>query len=510
MTSTMLRGLVVPSLAMLMACAGASEPLGTDGSDGAVGTTTQALAGDALHDGTWGGNNEGADIALTNIDADPRPDLIFLRVDAPSGGNTVNYRVGYNVDATTHEPTSYGPPMGVPGTIGDHTSGAGVTTGDINGNGVPDLLFVYVDNPSGQDAIWYRIGWDLSANGTVSSWAPARRYLGGFSGDNTAGAGCALRDLDGNGVLDLVVGTVDDPSGENKITLSVGWNLNTAGYNDALHIFFSSIPIIRGGTVFEKRGWVGSRTADMGLSLADTDGNGKLDVIVSWVDAPSPGQDQNYAQVGYDVAPSGSVIAWGPPRKHPTAAGETTDGSGNVVYDFDGDGKADVMSFFLDHGAAGDDANIAVAFDLFDARRQRVRVHGKCLTAPSSGSNVSWVGCWNTGEAYQWIVATNDWGNLNLIHKATGKCAGMDADNGDDFGATLTLQDCGYTTATQSFSLITVQDPNYPLTDYTLLKLHNYDVCVYDQYDSSGRFTQAGCNSNINVQAHERVAFLAP
>ena len=51
--------------------------------------------------------------------------------------------------------------------------GAGVAIADISGNGQPDLLVFRVDAvPDGQNAGYYRIGWDIDAAGRVTGWSP--------------------------------------------------------------------------------------------------------------------------------------------------------------------------------------------------------------------------------------------------------------------------------------------------------------------------------------------------
>jgi hypothetical protein len=62
-----------------------------------------------------------------------------------------------------------------------------------------------------------RLGWDLNSTGVASSWSGMRTFPGGFRRDHTVGADRALRDIDGNGTLDPLVATVDDPSEDNVV-----------------------------------------------------------------------------------------------------------------------------------------------------------------------------------------------------------------------------------------------------------------------------------------------------
>src|SRR3954469_15205946 len=54
-------------------------------------------------------------------------------------------------------------PRTVPGWIGDETRGAGITTVDLDGDGVRELVVFHVDDASGGNRAYYRIGWRLGA-----------------------------------------------------------------------------------------------------------------------------------------------------------------------------------------------------------------------------------------------------------------------------------------------------------------------------------------------------------
>jgi hypothetical protein len=48
----------------------------------------------------------------------------------------------------------------VPDWFGAEDQGAGIALGDINGNGKPDLVVFHLDNPGGENHGDYRIGYD--------------------------------------------------------------------------------------------------------------------------------------------------------------------------------------------------------------------------------------------------------------------------------------------------------------------------------------------------------------
>jgi hypothetical protein len=76
------------------------------------------------------------------------------------------------------------------------------------------LVVFHVDNPEEENHGYYRIGWDLDTNGNVTGWSPIIAVPGWF-GEETASAGIATGDINGNGRSDLVVFHVDNPEGEN-------------------------------------------------------------------------------------------------------------------------------------------------------------------------------------------------------------------------------------------------------------------------------------------------------
>ena len=41
---------------------------------------------------------------------------------------------------------------------------------DVNGNGRPEIFFGWIDDPDDINQGYYRVGWDLDANGNVASW----------------------------------------------------------------------------------------------------------------------------------------------------------------------------------------------------------------------------------------------------------------------------------------------------------------------------------------------------
>ena len=179
--------------------------------------------------GWFGAEDQGADVALADISANGVADLVVLHVDNPGGENHGYYRIGWNLDANGNPTGGWSSVFAIPGWFGAEDQGAGLAIADINGNGRPDLVVFHVDNPGGENHGYYRIGWNLDTAGNVTGgWSPIRQVPGWF-GSEDQGAGIAIADISGNGRPDLVVFHIDNPGGENHGYYRIGWNLDAAG-----------------------------------------------------------------------------------------------------------------------------------------------------------------------------------------------------------------------------------------------------------------------------------------
>jgi hypothetical protein len=303
--------------------------------------------------GWFGAEDQGADIAVTDINGNGRPDLVVLHVDNPGGENHGYYRIGCDLDAYGNVTAGWTDVKPVPGWFGAEDQGAGIATADINGNGRPDLVIFHVDNPAGDNHGYYRVGWNLDAGGNVTGgWSPVLAVPGWFGWENQ-GAGIAIADISRNGRPDLVVFHLDNPGGDNHGYYRIGWNLDAAGN-------------VTGGwsPVMAIPGWFGWENQGAGIAIADIDRNGSLDLLVFHVDNPG-GENHGYYRIGKSLNTAGVVTGgWDAITAVPGWFGAEDQGAGVALTDIDGNGLSDLIVFHVDNPGGENHGYYRVITDL--------------------------------------------------------------------------------------------------------------------------------------------------
>ncbi|TYP90789.1 galactose oxidase-like domain-containing protein [Blastococcus xanthinilyticus] len=223
-------------------------------------------------------------------------------------------------------------------------AGAGVAVADLDGSGVPDLVVLTVDAPAGLNAGFYRVGRGLVDNTVTGGWGPWQQVPDWFS-ESTADVGVAVADVDGDGQPDLVVLMVDAPPGPNAGWYRIGHRLGADGTVTGGWDPWVQVP---GWDVWESQG------AD--VAVADIGGDGSLDLVLIMVDAPE-GPNIGYYRVGRGLAADGAVDAWGPWIAIPEWNVWENQGAGLAVTDLDGDGRPELVVFSVDN-PAGNNAGL--------------------------------------------------------------------------------------------------------------------------------------------------------
>lgn len=173
--------------------------------------------------------NQGAGVALADLSGGGLRDLVVMMVDSPPGQNRGFYRVGKGIAADGTAAGGWTGWMEVPDWFSFENQGAGVAVTDLDGDGRPELIVFMIDNPEGKNQGYYRIGRRLDADGVVTGgwgdWIPIPNW---FSFENQYG-GVAVADLDGDGRPELIVFMIDNPAGGNRGIYSIGRHLDAGG-----------------------------------------------------------------------------------------------------------------------------------------------------------------------------------------------------------------------------------------------------------------------------------------
>jgi hypothetical protein len=302
--------------------------------------------------GWFGSENQDGDVALFDISANGRPDLVVLHIDNPSGENRGYYRIGWNVDRAGNVTGGWTNPIAIPGWWGHENQGAGITVADVNGNGQPDLIVFHIDNPGGENRGYYRIGWNVDRAGNVTGGWSNPIPIPGWWGHENQGGGIAAADINGDGRLELIVFHIDNPGGENRGYYRVGWALDASGTAAGGWGGPVAIP-----------GWFGADNQGGGIALAAVSGDFQLDMIVYHIDNPS-GDNIAYYRIGRDLQRNGLFASWSEVRQVSGWIGHESQGGGIAAGDIDGDGDPELFSLHIDNPGGENRGYYRVSFNI--------------------------------------------------------------------------------------------------------------------------------------------------
>jgi hypothetical protein len=233
--------------------------------------------------------NQGAGSAVADLNGDGRPELIVFQIDSPVGQNQGYYRVGWSLDEAGNVTGGWSPWIAVPDWFSWENQGAGIAVADLDNNGRPELIVFQVDSPAALNVGYYRVGWNLGVDGSVSGGWSAWMRVDWFSWENH-GSGIAVADLDGNGRPELIVFQIDNPLDANQALYQIGWNLDTEGR--IIDGWSPWVPV---------PDWFSQENQGGGIAFADLDGDGRPELVVVLVDHPPAGNRGFYRVLDLEI-----------------------------------------------------------------------------------------------------------------------------------------------------------------------------------------------------------------
>lgn len=274
--------------------------------------------------------NQGAGVAIGDIDKNGRPDMILMGIDNPKGKNNFWYKVLYDIDENGY----YSKESSILSISAEgwENSGGDIALCDLNNNGILDMVLLCTDKPTtaGRAYRWYYVAYDLKPDGHYNSLSSLNTQLElGFFYD---GAGIDICDINKNGTPDLLMMVYDAPEGENSFRYQIAFDLQSNGN------YLSLSP------VYEVPG-LGHDGDGAGVAVGDIDNNGTLDILFMALDAPS-GKDKFVYEILPDIDKYGNSYAkpiYTPRFPDSLSPCDTGQGAACCLYDLDNNGFLDAI-----------------------------------------------------------------------------------------------------------------------------------------------------------------------
>lgn len=274
--------------------------------------------------------NQGAGVAIGDIDKNGRPDMILMGIDNPKGKNNFWYKVLYDIDENGY----YSKESSILSISAEgwENSGGDIALCDLNNNGILDMVLLCTDKPTtaGRAYRWYYVAYDLKPDGHYNSLSSLNTNIElGFFYD---GAGIDICDINKNGTPDLLMMVYDAPEGENSFRYQIAFDLQSNGN------YLSLSP------VYEVPG-LGHDGDGAGVAVGDIDNNGTLDILFMALDAPS-GKDKFVYEILPDIDKYGNSYAkpiYTPRFPDSLSPCDTGQGAACCLYDLDNNGFLDAI-----------------------------------------------------------------------------------------------------------------------------------------------------------------------
>lgn len=274
--------------------------------------------------------NQGAGVSIGDIDKNGRPDMILMGIDNPKGKNNFWYKVLYDIDENGY----YSKESSILSISAEgwENSGGDIALCDLNNNGILDMVLLCTDKPTtaGRAYRWYYVAYDLKPDGHYNSLSSLNTL--DELGFFYDGAGIDICDINKNGTPDLLMMVYDAPEGENSFRYQIAFDLQSNGN------YLSLSP------VYEVPG-LGHDGDGAGVAVGDIDNNGTLDILFMALDAPS-GKDKFVYEILPDIDKYGNSYAkpiYTPRFPDSLSPCDTGQGAACSLYDLDNNGFLDAI-----------------------------------------------------------------------------------------------------------------------------------------------------------------------
>jgi Domain of unknown function (DUF1929) len=238
--------------------------------------------------------NQGADVAVADLDNNGSQDLVVFMVDDPGGKNRGLYRIGKALDPEGQVTGGWTQWIDVPDWFSHENQGVGVALADLDNDGKQDLIVVMVDNPGGKNRGLFRIGKGLDISGNVTGgWTQWIDVPDWFSHENH-GAALAVSPPNAQGKRDLIIFMIDNPAELNQGKFRIGSNIDANG-NIPAWTPWIDVP-----------DWFSWENQGCGVAVADLDNAGARDLIIFQIDN-GIGQNQAFYRIGKGLQANGQL-----------------------------------------------------------------------------------------------------------------------------------------------------------------------------------------------------------
>jgi hypothetical protein len=282
-----------------------------------------------------GWEGQGADILITNIDTDPRPDMLLMAYDNPAQANNFRYKIGFNLDANGIAANWSNLPQ-VDG-VGWEGQGAGAAITNLDGDARPELIFMAYDNPARANNFRYKIGWNLDNIGAAQRWDTGFTMIDGVGWEGQ-GADILITNLDDNPRPEMVLMAYDNPAQANNFRYKIGWNLGSNGVAQRWDAGFTMVAGV---------GWEGQGA---GSTIANLDNDPRPELILMAYDNPAQANGFRY-KVGWNLGTNGIAQNWDTGLTTVDGVGWEGQGAGIAMGNLDDDPRSDMLLMAYDNPA---------------------------------------------------------------------------------------------------------------------------------------------------------------